>query len=68
MGYNKQEIIVRKGGPINFLKKCYLRYTCFTGVYMLNYGEVFVLHTAMIIGFIFTCLYGYSFYKQYYNL
>jgi len=54
----------RSGGPINFFRKVYYRYTTITGVYMLDSHEAWVLHFFFAVGAYYLLSYIWTFYKQ----
>lgn len=45
-------------------RRAYYRYTLMTGVYMLGSTETWILHSAMMLGFILLVLYTSAFFKQ----
>lgn len=46
------------------VRRSYYRYTVMTGVYMLGSTETWILHSAMLLGFVLLVLYTSAFFKQ----
>jgi len=49
---------------IDNMKIQYYRYTVMTGVYMLDPFEIYILHTAYVVGMVLLVRYAYSFLSQ----